>query len=62
MASQAAAATVHNRPSDLALRWTTLLYLGVMVALPMVALGVQAARPGLAHSGGPSQTPMPGTP
>src|SRR4051812_717786 len=47
MASQAAAATVHNRPSDLALRWTTLFYLGVMVALPMVALGVQAAQPGL---------------
>jgi sulfate transport system permease protein len=45
MASQAA--TVHNRPSDLALRWTTLFYLGVMVALPTVALGVQAAQPGL---------------
>src|SRR6266446_379403 len=36
MASQAA--TVHNRPSDLALRWATLFYLGVMVAVLMVAV------------------------
>ena len=36
----------HNRRFDLALRWTTLFYLGVMVVLPMMALGVQAARPG----------------
>src|SRR2546423_12050266 len=45
MASQAV--TAHNRPSDLALRWTTLFYLGVMVALPLVALCMQAAQPGL---------------
>ena len=40
------AVTTHNRRFDLALRWTTLFYLGVMVVLPMVALSVQAARPG----------------
>src|SRR5271157_3939591 len=42
----AAHATTHNRRFDLALRWTTLFYLGVMVVLPMVTLSVQAARPG----------------
>jgi sulfate/thiosulfate transport system permease protein len=31
----------------LALRWTTLSYLGIMVALPIVALGVQAGEPGI---------------
>src|SRR5436305_806378 len=35
------------RGPGLALRWTTLSYLGVMVVLPMIALGAQAARPGL---------------
>jgi len=38
--------TPHNRGFDLALRWTTLFYLGVMVVLPMVTLSVQAASPG----------------
>jgi sulfate transport system permease protein len=32
--------------SDLALRGTTLLYLGLMVVIPMAALGLEAARPG----------------
>jgi sulfate transport system permease protein len=40
------AVTTHNRGFDLALRWTTLFYLGVMVVLPMLTLSVQAARPG----------------
>jgi sulfate transport system permease protein len=40
--------TSHHSASDLALRWTTLGYLGVMVALPLIALLVQAARPGFA--------------
>ena len=35
-----------DRRFDLALRWTTLAYLGAMVALPLVALFVQAAQPG----------------
>ena len=42
------AVTPHNRPFDLALRWTTLFYLGVMVVLPMVTLeraGRQARFP-----------------
>jgi sulfate/thiosulfate transport system permease protein len=34
--------------SDLVLRATTLFYLGVMVVLPMAALGIEAARPGAA--------------
>ena len=46
MASQAV--NTSNRASDLTLRWTTLVYLGAMVVLPMVALGVQAAQPGVA--------------
>ncbi len=39
--------SAHNRGPDLALRWSTLLYLGIMVVLPMIALCVQAAQPGL---------------
>jgi sulfate transport system permease protein len=35
-------------PADLLLRGATLSYLGVMVALPMLAMGLEAARPGLA--------------
>ncbi len=35
-----------DRRYDLALRWTTLGYLGAMVILPIVALCVQAATPG----------------
>jgi sulfate transport system permease protein len=35
-------------PADLLLRGATLSYLGVMVALPMLAMGVEAARPGVA--------------
>jgi sulfate transport system permease protein len=34
------------RPSGLLLRGTSLAYLGFMVVLPLVALGVQAAEPG----------------
>ena len=34
------------RPRDLLLRGATLSYLGVMVVLPMVAIGIEAARPG----------------
>jgi len=45
MASQAAASRIPA--SALVLRWTTLCYLGIMVALPMAALGIQAAQPGL---------------
>jgi sulfate transport system permease protein len=30
------------------LRGATLSYLGVMVALPMLAMGIEAARPGIA--------------
>src|SRR5262245_32043515 len=45
MPSQAAASRYPT--SSLVLRWTTLFYLGAMVALPIVALGVQAAQPGL---------------
>src|SRR5271165_5990743 len=41
------AVTPHNRRFDLVLRWTTLFYLGVMVVLPLLALFVQAAQPGL---------------
>jgi sulfate transport system permease protein len=37
----------NGRAGGLVLRWTTLLYLGVMVALPMTALAVQAAQPGV---------------
>jgi sulfate transport system permease protein len=33
-------------PSELALRGATLAYLGLMVVLPLAALGLQAARPG----------------
>ncbi|QEH31863.1 Sulfate transport system permease protein CysT [Aquisphaera giovannonii] len=47
MASQAPAVSRRATTSDLILRWSTLSYLAIMVALPMVALGVQAARPGL---------------
>jgi sulfate transport system permease protein len=41
-------ATVKTRAgaTDLVLRGTTLFYLGLMVVLPMVALAVEAARPG----------------
>jgi sulfate transport system permease protein len=35
-------------PADLLLRGATLSYLGVMVALPMLAMGVEGARPGVA--------------
>jgi sulfate/thiosulfate transport system permease protein len=45
MASEAAVSRTST--SNLVLRWTTLFYLGIMVALPMVALSIQAARPGL---------------
>jgi sulfate transport system permease protein len=37
---------LHAGGPDLVLRWTTLSYLGLMVVLPMVALGVQAVQPG----------------
>jgi sulfate transport system permease protein len=40
------AVTTHNRHFDYALRWTTLFYLGIMVVLPMIALGAEAVRPG----------------
>jgi sulfate transport system permease protein len=43
--SQTATATT---PRDLLLRGATLSYLGVMVVLPMAAIGLDAARPGLA--------------
>ncbi len=43
--SQTATAT---SPRDLLLRGATLSYLGVMVVLPMAAIGLDAARPGLA--------------
>ncbi|HWE38825.1 MAG TPA: sulfate ABC transporter permease subunit CysT [Isosphaeraceae bacterium] len=36
------------RPVGLVLRGATLLYLAVMVAVPLVLLGIQAARPGVA--------------
>ncbi len=41
--------------SDLVLRSTTLVYLGLMVVLPLAALTVEAARPGAAAflGGGP---------
>lgn len=39
-------ATRNQARFDLALRYTTLAYLGVMVVLPLLALSVQAARPG----------------
>jgi sulfate transport system permease protein len=38
--------TSHNRASDFGLRFATLSYLGIMVALPMAALAVGAALPG----------------
>jgi sulfate transport system permease protein len=44
---QARSGTAHHRGFDLALRGTTLLYLVGMVALPILALFVQAAQPGL---------------
>jgi sulfate transport system permease protein len=34
-------------PADLLLRGATLSYLGVMVVLPMLAIGLEASRPGL---------------
>src|SRR5215210_1753918 len=37
-----------SMPSNLLLRGATLSYLGVMVVLPLLALGVQAAEPGKA--------------
>ena len=39
-------ALLHNTPLSLVIRAGSLLYLGVMVVLPLVALGVQAAEPG----------------
>jgi sulfate transport system permease protein len=39
-------ATWRRTPAELTLRWSTLLYLGLMVVLPMVALGVRTAQPG----------------
>jgi sulfate transport system permease protein len=45
MAARALAA--HARASELALRGTTLLYLGAMVVLPLVVLSIEAAQPGL---------------
>ena len=41
-----AVTTTHNRRYDLALRWSTLFYLGVMVVLPMAALSIEAVLPG----------------
>lgn len=38
----------HRSPITLAIRATSLLYLAIMVILPLVALGVQAAEPGRA--------------
>jgi sulfate/thiosulfate transport system permease protein len=38
---------VGGRASELVLRGTTLTYLGLAVLLPMAALGVEAARPGV---------------
>ncbi len=43
--------------SDLVLRGTSLFYLGLMVVLPMAALGFEAARPGLAAFGEAVQEP-----
>ena len=45
MATNATASRV--RSGELLLRWSTLLYLAIMVALPIVALAFQAAAPGL---------------
>ena len=58
MAAQAAASRLPT--SSLVLRWTTLFYLGGMVALPIVALGVQAAQPGLVAFWRASPIPSPG--
>jgi sulfate transport system permease protein len=37
-----------SAPADLLLRGATLSYLGVMVVLPMLAIGLEAVRPGVA--------------
>ena len=50
-----------SRASDLVLRGSSLSYLGIMVALPIAALTVEALRPGAAHSGRPFATLTHGT-
>ncbi len=46
MVSRAPAVSRQSSTPELILRWSTLSYLAIMVALPMLALGFQAAQPG----------------